>query len=361
MKALRILLATVLAVVLLGGAAYGAGIAVKHYQDGSERASESDRQPIVQPDPSETPTDEPTTPTEPAPPENILQPGAKGEQVRELQHRLFQLAWLPELTTGTYDAATKAAVAGFQSKRGLKSTGIVNDRTWQRLVKLTRTPTHDQMFNILKPGPALFAPGATGDDVRDLQARLQQIAWYFGDVSGTYGESTVSAVRGFQKKRGIPVTGEVDRRTLDRLVAMTYTPTYSRSTTSSRSRARSTRAARPDARSVSTSRETTCAGWSTARCWRRTTSGSAPTSCPPARAPSPSATRTATTCRSSTTPRCRSRCSSPAARRCTTHPTSRPTATTARATACVNVRDYNGMAWLFDQVRTGDKVIVYWS
>ena len=28
---------------------------------------------------------------------------------------------------------------------------------------------------------------------------------------------------------------------------------------------------------------------------------------------------------------------------------------------CVNVRDYNGMAWLFDQVRTGDKVIVYWS
>ena len=28
---------------------------------------------------------------------------------------------------------------------------------------------------------------------------------------------------------------------------------------------------------------------------------------------------------------------------------------------CVNVRDYDGIAWLFDQVQIGDKVIVYWS
>ena len=28
---------------------------------------------------------------------------------------------------------------------------------------------------------------------------------------------------------------------------------------------------------------------------------------------------------------------------------------------CVNVRDYDGIAWLFDQVQVGDKVIVYWS
>ena len=28
---------------------------------------------------------------------------------------------------------------------------------------------------------------------------------------------------------------------------------------------------------------------------------------------------------------------------------------------CVNVRDYDGVAALFDQVQLGDKVIVYWS
>jgi len=28
---------------------------------------------------------------------------------------------------------------------------------------------------------------------------------------------------------------------------------------------------------------------------------------------------------------------------------------------CVNIRDWDGISWLFDQVSTGDKVIVYWS
>ena len=28
---------------------------------------------------------------------------------------------------------------------------------------------------------------------------------------------------------------------------------------------------------------------------------------------------------------------------------------------CVNVRDYEGVKWLFDQVAIGDKVVIYWS
>ena len=28
---------------------------------------------------------------------------------------------------------------------------------------------------------------------------------------------------------------------------------------------------------------------------------------------------------------------------------------------CVNVRDYAGIQWLFDQVAIGDKVVIYWS
>jgi peptidoglycan hydrolase-like protein with peptidoglycan-binding domain len=77
----------------------------------------------------------------------------------------------------------------------------------------------------LEPGPRLIGPGDGGDEVRDLQARLKQIYWFNADVSGTYGDVTEAAVRGFQAKREIPVTGEVDRRTLDRLTAMTTEPT----------------------------------------------------------------------------------------------------------------------------------------
>ena len=155
----------------------------------------------------------------------MLTPGAKGTQVRELQQRLFQLAWLPETTTGEYDATTVAAVKGFQGKHGLHRTGVLDAKTWKQLLAMTTTPTHDAMFNVLHAGQPLFRSGDTGHDVRAIQARLRQIAWYFGDVTGTYDSQTLTAVKGFQAKRAIPVTGAVDHRTLDRLDAMTTTPT----------------------------------------------------------------------------------------------------------------------------------------
>ena len=55
--------------------------------------------------------------------------------------------------------------------------------------------------------------------------RLRQLAWYSGRITGTYDSQTVSGVKGFQGKRGFPVTGEVDQRTLDKLVSMTRAPT----------------------------------------------------------------------------------------------------------------------------------------
>lgn len=90
----------------------------------------------------------------------------------------------------------------------------------------TRRPTHlPTRQPTLVPGPRLLGPGDQGDEVRDLQARLKQIYWFNTDVTGVYGDVTATAVRGFQAKREIPVTGEVDQRTLDRLRAMTSTPT----------------------------------------------------------------------------------------------------------------------------------------
>ena len=82
---------------------------------------------------------------------------------------------------------------------------------------MTDRPSHDAMFNVLHPGTTLSARRRRRRPSATLQARLEQIAWYFGDVTGTYDAATVTAVKGFQAKRAIPVTGEVDQRTLDRL------------------------------------------------------------------------------------------------------------------------------------------------
>ena len=75
------------------------------------------------------------------------------------------------------------------------------------------------------PAATLLGPRTTGDRVRDLQARLKQIAGTSATSPARYGAGPPTAVKGFQAKREIPVTGEVDQRTLDRLHAMTRTPT----------------------------------------------------------------------------------------------------------------------------------------
>jgi peptidoglycan hydrolase-like protein with peptidoglycan-binding domain len=237
MKVLKTLLTVTLVLGVLGAAAYGGGYLIRQHDQ--SRASASPGTTVPQADPTSSgPTSTPSSPTSapttaPSPArsshptaEAVLAPGARGTDVRELQQRLFQLAWLPETTTGAYDAATVTAVKGFQDKRGLRTTGVLDRRTWNRLVSMTEQPTHDAMFNVLHPGPALLGTGDRGSDVRAVQARLRQIDWYFGDVTGAYDKPTVGAVKGFQGKRGIPVTGDIDQRTLDRLTAMTTTPSH---------------------------------------------------------------------------------------------------------------------------------------
>jgi peptidoglycan hydrolase-like protein with peptidoglycan-binding domain len=222
MKALRTVLAAILMVGVLGATAYGAGRALRSHEPSATKAAKPSTQPSEEP----APPARRTVPGQDLRPEFRLEPGDTGVKVRELQSRLFQLAWFPELTTGDYDATTREAVQGFQDKRGLEASGVTDERTWKRLVSMTKKPTHDQLFNILHPGPAILSVGDRGAEVRDLQARLVSIQWIFGDVTGRYDAETVKAVRGFQAKREIPVTGEVDQRTLDRLRGMTSAPTY---------------------------------------------------------------------------------------------------------------------------------------
>ncbi|MEU3252736.1 L,D-transpeptidase family protein [Streptomyces sp. NPDC006997] len=70
----------------------------------------------------------------------------------------------------------------------------------------------------------LYARGASGPGVRELQARLRQIEWLYDGPTGTYDDLTEQAVRGFQDKRGLPTTGATDTVTWERLLGMTREP-----------------------------------------------------------------------------------------------------------------------------------------
>ena len=71
----------------------------------------------------------------------------------------------------------------------------------------------------------LFEQGDHGRGVRIVQARLRQIGWYEGDVTGSFDDKTRKAVRKFQKKQELKVTGAVDRTTLRTLEGLTHRPT----------------------------------------------------------------------------------------------------------------------------------------
>ena len=74
------------------------------------------------------------------------------------------------------------------------------------------------------PAAVLWSRGDSGRDVRELQARLRQVAWLFDGPTGSYDDLTESAVKGFQGKRGLPPTGKTDTVTWQRLLRMTREP-----------------------------------------------------------------------------------------------------------------------------------------
>ncbi|MFD8420616.1 L,D-transpeptidase family protein [Streptomyces sp. NPDC059466] len=74
------------------------------------------------------------------------------------------------------------------------------------------------------PPEVLWSRGDRGRGVREVQARLRQLAWLFEGPTGTYDFATVTAVRGFQGRRGLARTGEVDAVTWQRLLSMTHEP-----------------------------------------------------------------------------------------------------------------------------------------
>lgn len=112
--------------------------------------------------PNETPASRATPSSAPA---VLWSRGDSGRDVRELQARLRQVAWLFEGPTGTYGAATEEAVKGFQGKRGLPRTGRTDTVTWRRLVRMTREPGQWELY--LMGGQPAAAP-----DPRCLTGRV---------------------------------------------------------------------------------------------------------------------------------------------------------------------------------------------
>ncbi|MEU6842885.1 L,D-transpeptidase family protein [Streptomyces sp. NPDC046716] len=127
-----------------GGSSAHPGASASAAPSASKSASATPRASGDDAKPSGSASASPAAPAKPG--RTLWKSGDEGQQVRELQARLRQVAWLFDGPTGAYGASTVKAVEGFQGKRGLPRTGTTDTVTWQRLLKMTHEPTRDELY-----------------------------------------------------------------------------------------------------------------------------------------------------------------------------------------------------------------------
>lgn len=144
---------------------------------------------------------------------------------------------------GRYGPGTVKAVSDFQKASGLPVSGVIDESTASALQALspelakkinkgTTLSAHQSVVKSASSGAAaskvvpsraapssggrtyLFGKGDQGPDVASIQSKLKKASFLSDKADGIYGDNTVKAVSAFQKKIGLPVTGNVDARTL---------------------------------------------------------------------------------------------------------------------------------------------------
>ena len=133
-------------------------------------------------------------------PFRALGPGAEGEAVRDLQQRLAGLGFeTAPAEAGTYDDSTVVAVRAFQAARGLRVDGVCGRQTWSSLVEAGYHLGDRLLYH--------RTPMLRGDDVLDLQQKLNALGFDAGRGDGIFGPHTAEALRDFQRNVGAVIDG----------------------------------------------------------------------------------------------------------------------------------------------------------
>ncbi len=160
------------------------------------------------------------------PDESFLQ-----QPVRSLQTMLRVLAeqddrYLSVIPDGIYGQSTVAAVSNFQQNHGLPVTGVTDQTTWERIVAeyepaLILVDEAQPVEIILNPNEVLHQ-GDESPYLRVAQALLWVLSETYGSVgrpgkTGVLDAATADSLASFQALSGLPMTGELDKITWQKL------------------------------------------------------------------------------------------------------------------------------------------------
>ncbi|MBR5369766.1 MAG: peptidoglycan-binding protein [Bacilli bacterium] len=156
----------------------------------------------------------------------IVGPGSAGNPVLAIQRDLRRIRKnypaIPNITStlGIYDEETKNAVKKFQEIFSLPVTGSVDKATWYKIkyIYTSVKKLSDLYSEGLSKDEATFLYedelnyGDTGIEVEHIHYFLDAIAFLDPDIprlktNSIYNDNSITMVKAFQKKYGLPVTG----------------------------------------------------------------------------------------------------------------------------------------------------------
>jgi N-acetylmuramoyl-L-alanine amidase len=146
----------------------------------------------------------------------LFKQGNSGREVRDIQGRLVSAGFLDkeceEIAGELFGPATDSALRAFQQQRGLIADGIVGPETWRSLVEASRALGNRFLY--------LREPPFRGDDVGELQRRLNALGFYSGKEDGIFNDDAMLAVEQFQRNLGMPTDGIVGTKTVEALLRL---------------------------------------------------------------------------------------------------------------------------------------------
>ena len=122
----------------------------------------------------------------------------------------------PKTIAGVIVLVILAIALGFLLSKLFPTRGEV-----QREMSLTPTPlpaVPDSVMAVTKDPAAptaepVLRTGSRGQEVKDLQSRLQVLGYYQEEIDGEFGPGTKEAVTAFQKANGLDPDGRVGQET----------------------------------------------------------------------------------------------------------------------------------------------------
>lgn len=140
----------------------------------------------------------------------LYRSGDSGTAVRDIQDRLSALGYpCTADPRSEFGETTLASVMAFQRRRGLPADGIVGPETWRAIYEAGYRLGDRLLYH--------RRPMLRGDDVAELQRRLNSLGFDAGKVDGIFGPLALRSLVDFQQNRGMAEDGIAGPRTLAEL------------------------------------------------------------------------------------------------------------------------------------------------